>query len=81
MDGSWWEVAGIRYRRNPRRRVTGDDLAMVRLWGLYRGGGFGPGHLPDAGGAGDQPAIMLDAFAIMSAVAADYEKKDGQKGR
>ncbi|PWC86048.1 hypothetical protein TSH100_13820 [Azospirillum sp. TSH100] len=50
---------------------------MVQLWRAYRpqpgriGGmaaGVVPvvGHLPDAGGTGDQAAIMMDAFAIMS---------------
>lgn len=50
---------------------------MVQLWRAYRpqpgriGGmsaGVVPvsGHLPDAGGTGDQAAIMMDAFAIMT---------------
>lgn len=50
---------------------------MVQLWRAYRpqpgriGGmaaGVVPvaGHLPEAGGAGDQAAIMMDAFAIMT---------------
>lgn len=49
---------------------------MVRLWMLYRGGGFGAGHLPQAGGTGDQAALMLDAFALMSGVAAEFEKRE-----
>lgn len=50
---------------------------MVRLWRAYRpqpgviGGmaaGMLPvvGHLPEAGGTGDQAAAMLDAFAVMT---------------
>lgn len=38
---------------------------MIRLWRLCAGG-FGGGVLPCAGGAGDQPAAMMDAFALMS---------------
>ncbi len=29
-------------------------------------GGMSVGHLPEAGGAGDQAATMLDAFAVLS---------------
>jgi hypothetical protein len=59
---------------------------MIELWQLYKGGelvgrfaGMGGGgafhgrmvgHLPDAGGTLDQAAIMLEAFAIMSAAEA-----------
>lgn len=55
---------------------------MVQLWRISRpqpgriGGmaaGIVPvaGHLPEAGGAGDQAAIMLDAFAIMDRAEAE----------
>ena len=55
---------------------------MVRLWRAYRpapgriGGmaaGVVPvmGHLPEAGGYGEQAAIMLDAFEIMSRAEAE----------
>ena len=40
---------------------------MLRLWSLWRGGGMAPGPLPEAGGIMDQPAIMLEAFAVMTA--------------
>lgn len=57
---------------------------MVRLWRAYRppmgriGGmaaGLLPvtGHLPQTGGYGDQPAIMLDAFDVMSAYESELE--------
>ncbi|MGF7176996.1 hypothetical protein [Azospirillum doebereinerae] len=55
---------------------------MVQFWRAYRpppgrvagmAGGIIPvaGHLPEAGGFGDQAAIMLDAFAIMTAAEAE----------
>lgn len=50
---------------------------MLTLWHLWRGGGMAPGPLPQAGGAGDQAAIMLDAFGVMSATQAWL---DGLKG-
>lgn len=65
-DGSAWEIDGRRYETNPRLLLSANELEMVRLWRLYQGG-FGPGHLPDPGGSLDQAAIMIDAFAIMSA--------------
>lgn len=62
---------------------------MLTLWRAYRGGGpglfggGGGGHLPDAGGAGDQAAVMLDAFAAMSGAAAEIEaeRREREKGR
>ena len=42
-------------------------MEMLRLWSLWRGGGMAPGPLPEAGGIMDQPAIMLEAFAAMTA--------------
>jgi hypothetical protein len=46
---------------------------MARLWRLACPG-MGAGHLPDAGGAGEQAAIMMDAFAVMSAAEAELRK-------
>ena len=43
---------------------------MLRLWQLYLSG-----HLPDAGGAMDQAAVMIDAFAAMSAAKMELEKQ------
>ncbi len=54
---------------------------MVRLWSLYRGSGMGAGHLPDAGGTGDQPAIMMDAFGLMTGVAAKLDEEDKERRR
>ncbi|MGQ9367697.1 hypothetical protein [Azospirillum sp. ST 5-10] len=58
---------------------------MLHLWRAYRpapgrvGGmasGIVPvtGHLPEAGGWGDQAAVMMDAFAIMDAADADLRR-------
>jgi len=47
---------------------------MLRLWKAFQGGGMGIGHLPDAGGFGDQAAIMIEAFEIMSAAKAELQK-------
>jgi hypothetical protein len=60
---------------------------MLRLWRAYcpapgRIGGAAAGlvpvsgHLPERGGSGDQAAIMLDAFAIMSAAEVDLMDGD-----
>lgn len=48
---------------------------MIRLWRLYQGSGFGPGHLPQRGGVLDQPVIMLEAFDLMSAAEAELKEK------
>lgn len=65
-------------------RVTGAERDMLRLWRLYAppagrisgmAAGLVPvvGHLPESGGAGEQAAIMLDAFDVMSAMQAELE--------
>ncbi|NUB24308.1 hypothetical protein [Azospirillum brasilense] len=72
----------MRYQRNPRYLLTDAEWDMVRFWRAYRPtpgriGGMAAGvipvagHLPEAGGYGDQAAIMLDAFEIMSAAEAE----------
>ena len=44
---------------------------MLRFWSAWRTGGMGgPGHLPEAGGFGDQAAIMMDALRVMDAAEA-----------
>ncbi|MGE0715651.1 MAG: hypothetical protein AB7P02_09420 [Alphaproteobacteria bacterium] len=52
---------------------------MVRIWNQYRGGGMGAGHLPEAGGTGDQAAIMMDALLAMDA--AEGELRAAEKRR
>ena len=42
---------------------------MIQLWRLWRGGGMGAGFMPDAGGAMDQPVIMIACFTYMNGVA------------
>jgi hypothetical protein len=44
---------------------------MMQLWRLFQGGGMGVGYLPDAGGALDQPVLMMRAFSLMS----DFEHR------
>jgi len=78
-DGSAWEVLGERHARNPRLALDGNDLAMLRLWSMARGTGLGGGVLPDAGGAHDQAAIMLEAFAIMSAADAELGATEDER--
>ncbi len=67
---------------NPRLRLPPEYLEMIEYWRAYapppgRIGGMAAGylpahgHLPEAGGYGDQAAIMLDAFAVMSAAEAE----------
>lgn len=46
---------------------------MLDLWRLFQSS-MTP-LLPEAGGTGDQAALMLDAFAIMSAAEAKLKPK------
>lgn len=45
---------------------------MLRLWRLFQGG-TGAGHLPEPGGAMDQPTKMIDALSLMSAFEAECQ--------
>ena len=78
---------------NPRLLIGDAEHDMVQLWGLFRGGrtvmqtagmgggaamaSFTPGHLPESGGAGEQSALMLEAFSVMSAAAQQLEREHG----
>ncbi len=59
-----------------REPVADWAWSMVGLWRLFQGGGMGVGYLPDAGGAIDQPVIMMRAFAVMSNFEHERTKKD-----
>lgn len=62
---------------------------MLRLWRAYRPapgriGGMAAGvipvtgHLPEAGGSGEQAAIMIEAFGIMDAAEAQLLAESGR---
>ena len=74
-DGSRWiGPDGEEYARNPSRFVTASSRAMVTLWSYCRGGGMGgSGFLPED--AMRQPAVMLEAFALMSMWAQEFAPK------
>lgn len=53
---------------HPVELADEDAFGVFELWRHYRPSGLGgPGHLPFAGGAADQPALLLDAFAVLAA--------------
>lgn len=67
--GRGWDLFGEIYPSNPKCHLLDNDWealrAVIRLW-RYATNGI----LPDAGGVNDQPAILLDAFAVLSAAEA-----------
>lgn len=60
--------------------LTDEHLALVGLWRTARGSEMAPGPLPFAGGAADQPAIVMACFAEMSAAAAALDKARPKEG-
>jgi len=48
---------------------------VVDLWLACRGGGFGAGPLPFAGGAADQPACVMAAFGICAGAEASLRPR------
>ena len=55
--------------------IDAETEAVVGLWHEYRSGGFGAGHLPFAGGSADQPALLMDAFYVLSGAAQALQLK------
>lgn len=56
--------------------LEAEHLAMVGLWRTARGSEMAPGALPFAGGAADQPAIVMACFAEMDAAWAALRKRE-----
>lgn len=50
---------------HPLVLLDGDDLGLLEIWREWRGGGFGRGPLPFAGGIAEQPACVMASLAIM----------------
>lgn len=79
-DGGPFEIGGDFYETNPRFGLPAWTQAMVQSWQLYLGGGLGLGYLPDAGGALDQPAIMMEAFRYMCRIRQELTDVDKDSG-
>jgi hypothetical protein len=58
---------------HPSFLLSDEEITLACLWRDFRGGGFGNGPLPFGGGAAEQPAIVMDAFAALSGFAAILE--------
>lgn len=89
LGGKGWMLDGQVVMENPRLHVGPGEVEMLVLWRQYAprpgriagmAAGILPvvGHLPEAGGVGDQAAIMIDAFEIMSAAQQRLEAGKGQ---
>lgn len=50
-------------------------MGVTAIWSQCRGGMGGFSHLPFAGGAAEQPAILMDAFQLLSWAASELEPK------
>ena len=54
---------------HPSHLVDAETMCVIDLWSLWRGGqnpfGGGNGPLPFGGGAAEQPALLMDAFAFL----------------
>lgn len=55
---------------HPRDLVNEEHLELVQLYYRARGGWGGAGSLPFAGGAAQQPAIVMNCFAVIGAAVA-----------
>src|SRR5262245_14764861 len=53
-------------RRSIADLVDDDALALADLWGRSRGGFGELAHLPYGGGMAEQPAKLMDGFAIVA---------------
>lgn len=60
---------------HPLHLLDEGDLVMLELWNAWR-----QGHLPAAGGSGDQPALLMDYLRIMDAADATVARMWKQDG-
>lgn len=75
LEGGEWEVAGERWRLNPRAVLPPAYFHVVRLWMRSRSGFGGFAALPEAGGLNNQPAWLLEAFNVLANAEADAERR------
>lgn len=54
---------------HPRFLLDDETMTILDLWGAWRGGLGGRGPLPFGGGSAEQPALLMDAFYFLEAVA------------
>lgn len=67
-------VGEDRWPTNPRHSLAPHWREFLELWLACRGD-FGIAHWPDPGGVADQAAWIVEAFALLNAIAA--KPKDG----
>lgn len=84
VEGGWLTVGEVQGRavlwwRNPRHLLPRAWMAVVALWRQSQGG-MGRGWLPEAGGINQQPAWLMDAFAILGAEEARLDKRKTTEG-
>lgn len=72
------EIGWPELRVHPLHILDEEDLAMLSLFQEWRPGMAGRGHLPFSGGSAEQPALVMDALAIMENAAQLLEKKSGE---
>lgn len=74
-------MGGDEWHYPPRLGVGRGDSDTVQMW-IAAGGLDGPLALPQAGGLGDQAAVMMDAWRVIRATAAKWreEKRRAQQG-
>ena len=72
-DGGAWLVGEEAWSENPAWVVPQEVRHVVRLWSACRAGMGGYAHWPDAGGVVDQAAWVVDAFGVLTSMAAPRE--------
>ena len=75
-----WDIDGTFYPENPAFTLPLWARDMLTLWQYCQGGmgGFN-GTFPDPGTVWDQPAVMIEAFAVMSGYDAELSRKAIQR--
>jgi hypothetical protein len=63
---------------HPLNLLDDEELAVLALFQEWRPSMAGRGHLPFAGGAADQPALVMDAIGIIEGAVQLLEKKPGE---
>lgn len=69
------EIGWPELRVHPRHLLDEEELALLEIFQEWRAGMGGRGHLPFAGGSADQPALVMDALAVIESATQALEPK------
>lgn len=72
-----YDFLGVQFFNNPRSFITAEIRLAVAGYASSRGGYGEMQHLPFGGGVFDQPALLMDAWAVIAGTWGEVIKAKG----